>query len=621
MGFFDNPFGGLFDFNKDGKEDLGEQWIAYKIFEESTKSTESDNEDYGWRRFCEDGFEFGIDPEDYETEEEYNEALEEAKYGWRNTVEDGLEFGIDPEDYETEEEYNDALYEAKDGWRDTVEDGLDFGVDPEDYKTEEEYNEALEEAINASVSAEETNADDEKEIKESDYPNKRQYKAAATLYEHGVIYIGEGYEKRVKDRCRFILEQSDRIVAANYLTVDGDFLFSQAVKDNFELPVTLPDEDEESEFPLRDILKKIQRKNVPLALKIWEWCIEKFLPYADYSSSDRRSMTTDVLNGMYIFTDDFKKAFRKYLSEHAGFRTKLIREADDVPRNLSDLIVNMIKDGYTDAAVAMFDDGLFKADGKWKKVNNLMNGLISSSKNYDELETIEFVEYNFLPKMSEYSDGMILDEVEFWQQDIEEYKKTVERDSEKYAFSRSNAWRNTVPDGSEYGLDPRDYDTEQEYNDALLNEKYAWRDWAAQNDTLGLNPEDYETEKEYNEARQMRYDKQQKQEREEEKQRQLLQQQRDAERIEQQKKHEAELLNDKTIYTYCGVKLPFSINTYSFRTNDSSLKIGDTVIVPLGEENKETQGIIVSIGQYSRIGAPYPPEKTKFILRKKPEND
>ena len=64
-----------------------------------------------------------------------------------------------------------------------------------------------------------------------------------------------------------------------------------------------------------------------------------------------------------------------------------------------------------------------------------------------------------------------------------------------------------------------------------------------------------------------------------------------------------------------------SINTYSFRTNDSSLKIGDTVIVPFGEKNRETRGTVVSIGQYSRIGAPYPPEKTKFILRKQPEND
>ena len=66
-----------------------------------------------WRDCCEDGFGYGIDPEDYETEDEYNEALNEAKYGWREYCEDGVEFGIDPEDYETEEEYNEALEEAK----------------------------------------------------------------------------------------------------------------------------------------------------------------------------------------------------------------------------------------------------------------------------------------------------------------------------------------------------------------------------------------------------------------------------------------------------------------------------------------------------------------------------
>lgn len=38
--FWDNPFGGVFDFNGDGKEDLCEQWIAMKIFEECTKKTE-----------------------------------------------------------------------------------------------------------------------------------------------------------------------------------------------------------------------------------------------------------------------------------------------------------------------------------------------------------------------------------------------------------------------------------------------------------------------------------------------------------------------------------------------------------------------------------------------------
>ena len=36
---------------------------------------------YEWRLYCEDGDDFGVDPDDYETEEEYEEALKEAKHG------------------------------------------------------------------------------------------------------------------------------------------------------------------------------------------------------------------------------------------------------------------------------------------------------------------------------------------------------------------------------------------------------------------------------------------------------------------------------------------------------------------------------------------------------------
>lgn len=85
--YFDNPFGGMFDLNGDGKEDLGEQWLGYKILEDITK-TESDildaglfdsddTPDHSWRLTCEDGFEFGLDTKDFEAEEEYEEVLEE----------------------------------------------------------------------------------------------------------------------------------------------------------------------------------------------------------------------------------------------------------------------------------------------------------------------------------------------------------------------------------------------------------------------------------------------------------------------------------------------------------------------------------------------------------------
>lgn len=73
------------------------------------------NNKYAWRLNCEDGSEYGISPEDYETRDEYHEALRQEKYAWRDFCEDGAEFGIDPEDYETEGEYEEALEEAKCG--------------------------------------------------------------------------------------------------------------------------------------------------------------------------------------------------------------------------------------------------------------------------------------------------------------------------------------------------------------------------------------------------------------------------------------------------------------------------------------------------------------------------
>lgn len=52
---FSSPFGGLFDFNGDGVEDIAEEWLAYKMFQEVTKEEDEssdcfdfDSEDDSW---------------------------------------------------------------------------------------------------------------------------------------------------------------------------------------------------------------------------------------------------------------------------------------------------------------------------------------------------------------------------------------------------------------------------------------------------------------------------------------------------------------------------------------------------------------------------------------------
>ena len=63
---------------------------------------EDEEEDFEWRLFAEDGTEYDLDPEDFETEKEYRRALLKAKYEWLMDSEDD---DLDLDDLEREEEY------------------------------------------------------------------------------------------------------------------------------------------------------------------------------------------------------------------------------------------------------------------------------------------------------------------------------------------------------------------------------------------------------------------------------------------------------------------------------------------------------------------------------------
>jgi len=93
-----------------------------------------------WRDQCEDGSAYGIYPEQFDSADDYEDALKEAKqrlteeqtidqnpitekketnahrgnqYRWRLHCEDGAPYGLSPEDYETADDYAEALEEAK----------------------------------------------------------------------------------------------------------------------------------------------------------------------------------------------------------------------------------------------------------------------------------------------------------------------------------------------------------------------------------------------------------------------------------------------------------------------------------------------------------------------------
>ena len=70
------------------------------------------------------------------------------------------------------------------------------------------------------------------------------------------------------------------------------------------------------------------------------------------------------------------------------------------------------------------------------------------------------------------------------------------------------------------------------------------------------------------------------------------------------------------MYTFCGVRFHDADAgpVYHYRTEETDIHVGDQVIVPVGEENREVTARVVSVGQYLRGTAPYPVDQAKFIL-------
>ena len=71
-----------------------------------------------------------------------------------------------------------------------------------------------------------------------------------------------------------------------------------------------------------------------------------------------------------------------------------------------------------------------------------------------------------------------------------------------------------------------------------------------------------------------------------------------------------------SLYKY--VKVIFSNDTYfeySYLDLTGDVKVGDYVWVPAGRYNETKSAYVVSVGEYTKDNAPYPPERTKSILR------
>lgn len=81
----------------------------------------------------------------------------------------------------------------------------------------------------------------------------------------------------------------------------------------------------------------------------------------------------------------------------------------------------------------------------------------------------------------------------------------------------------------------------------------------------------------------------------------------------------ADTEDNAPIYHYCSVQVGNN-RPYAYLTAGLPVKRGDRVRVPYGKKNEPKEGIVRSVGDYTRDTTPWPPEKTKRVLEILPKS-
>lgn len=93
------------------------------------------------------------------------------------------------------------------------------------------------------------------------------------------------------------------------------------------------------------------------------------------------------------------------------------------------------------------------------------------------------------------------------------------------------------------------------------------------------------------------------------------------ENIKQENELSSAQSSDSTIYIYYSVKFNEDGKNYYYMTDDTILKVGDPVLVPVYYYNRIARARIIKIESFSEESVPFPLNRVKKIIRKMSEEE
>lgn len=390
------PFTHFFDVNGNGQMDFTEELLAMKVFEDALPGEEPascdemendglDGLDDGLSDDTdEDGADSLIDPDmTLHSPDFTDDGANEVNLEDINSL-IGQDLGLHSPDFLEEDSEEDAAI-----WDDLEEDDEDVWDD-----SQEEAEGPVAYLTFSVESREERFA--KQGVRREDYPTQRAYDAACGLID---LQNGKGYvpsdsiRQREIERRQFLVEGG--CVAARYLTIHDGFLYAQAVKENFPLPIQVPDEDERPVTSLDELFLDLAEEDPALAVRVWAWIIQEFGPYPQYMDG-----VWMPFNGLLHITDQFPPEFQEIaleeLCQNSDFRRGLLETSPEFP-DVGGYIAYALSHGREDQAATLLKSALKNPRGKGVRYEELVQSIFYRMPEGRDPEPWEALERTVFP--------------------------------------------------------------------------------------------------------------------------------------------------------------------------------------------------------------------------------
>ena len=408
------PFTNFFDRNGNGQMNFTEELLAMKVFEDALPGEEPAS--------CDETENDGLDGLDDEFSDEIDEEDTDSLIDPDMTLHspdftDGGSNEIDLEDINSLIDQDLGLHSPDFLEADPDED--DVWDDPEE---EDEWDDSQEEAegpvayLTFSVESREDRFA-KQGVRREDYPSQRAYDAACDLID---LQNGKGYvpsastRQREIERRRFLVEGG--CVAARYLTIHDGFLYAQAAKENFPLPIQVPDEDERPVTPLDELFLDLAEEDPALAVRVWAWITQEFGPYPQYMDGVWMSFN-GLLYLTFRFPPEFQELALEELCQNSDFRRGLLETSPEFP-DVDAYIAYALSHGREDQAATLLKSALKNPHGKGVLYEKLVKDMMSHMIEDRDPEPWEALERTVFPILEGFPDKRTQRLLPQWKEEV-----------------------------------------------------------------------------------------------------------------------------------------------------------------------------------------------------------